>query len=244
VIWSKSAVSRRRFWGSARSRCRGRARRGRRPGRFRRRSPLPSPHRSAVRSRETASRVSRVRAAFSRPSHRHCDPIVPMLLQSPRTKKEQEAATDRSRLACQYNQHEDAFGMAQGQVPYLPLSGVLESAAATHAWRASVWISAAGHNEPSRCRTRTTALEAKPGRPAACRRVPAFGATCSFRCVPAIVSFLSPQPAFSRAAGTTLQCSLLAEHLVSPFRQCHQIGRRYKPSVFALKIGVANRTGP
>src|SRR6516162_8279822 len=36
-----------------------------------------------------------------------------------------------------------------------------------------------GHNEPSRCRTRTTALEAKPGRPVACRRVPAFGATSS-----------------------------------------------------------------
>jgi hypothetical protein len=90
VIWSKSAVTRRRFWGSARSRCRGRARRGRRPGRFRRRSPLPSPHRSAVRSRETASRVSRVRAAFSRPSHKHCDPIVPMLLQSSRTKKDRK----------------------------------------------------------------------------------------------------------------------------------------------------------
>ena len=169
MIWSKSAVSRRRFWGSARSRCRGRARRGRRPGRFRRRSPLPSPHRSAVRSRETASRGSRVRAAFSRPSHRHCDPIVPMLLQSPRTKKEQEAATDRSRLACQYNQHEDAFGMAQGQVPYLPLSGVLESAAATHAWRASVWISAWGHrrlSSPVHC---TAGLPSAPEMPCAAR---------------------------------------------------------------------------
>jgi hypothetical protein len=38
-------------------------------------------------------------------------------------------------------------------------------------------MSARSHDEPSRCRTGTTAIEAKPGRPAACRRVPAFGAT-------------------------------------------------------------------
>lgn len=33
-------------------------------------------------------------------------------------------------------------------------------------------MSESGHDEPSRCRTRTTALEAKPGRPAASRQCP------------------------------------------------------------------------
>ena len=60
-------------------------------------------------------------------------------------------------------------------------------------WSAGCWISRPssmsimGHDEPSRCGTRTTALEAKPGRPTACRRVPAFGATLSSSPVPAKV---------------------------------------------------------
>jgi HAMP domain-containing protein len=37
---------------------------------------------------------------------------------------------------------------------------------------------------------------------------------------------------------------LLAEHLVGPFHQRHQIGRRDETGILAGEVGVADRTGP
>ena len=50
-----------------------------------------------------------------------------------------------------------------------------------------------GHDEASRGRTRTTAFEAKPGTSAACRGVPAIGASFSLPHLPAKVSSLNTE---------------------------------------------------
>ena len=56
-LFPSSPVTRRRFWGSGRSRSRVSAERGRRPGRFRRRSPPPCFPRSGGRGRGTGGRA-------------------------------------------------------------------------------------------------------------------------------------------------------------------------------------------
>jgi hypothetical protein len=56
-LFPSSPVTRRRFWGSGRSRSRVSAERGRRPGRFRRRSPPPCFSRSGGRGRGTGGRA-------------------------------------------------------------------------------------------------------------------------------------------------------------------------------------------
>ena len=56
-LFPSSPVTRRRFWGSGRSRSRVSAGRGRRPGRFRRRSPPPCFPRSGGRGRGTGGRA-------------------------------------------------------------------------------------------------------------------------------------------------------------------------------------------
>jgi hypothetical protein len=42
----------------------------------------------------------------------------------------------------------------------------------------------------------------------------------------------------------TWRAALLAQYLVGPLGQRHQVRRRYEPSVFAIEISVADRTGP
>src|SRR6266404_4787243 len=65
-LFPSSPVTRRRFWGSGRSRSRVSAGRGRRPGRFRRRSPPPCFPRSGGRGRGTGGRNSGQRQPRSR----------------------------------------------------------------------------------------------------------------------------------------------------------------------------------
>ena len=38
--------------------------------------------------------------------------------------------------------------------------------------------------------------------------------------------------------------ALLAEDLIGPFYQCHQIGWRHEPRVLVFEVVVADRTGP
>lgn len=40
------------------------------------------------------------------------------------------------------------------------------------------------------------------------------------------------------------EVALLAEDLIGPFHQCHQIGRRHEPRVLAFEVVIADRTGP
>jgi hypothetical protein len=42
----------------------------------------------------------------------------------------------------------------------------------------------------------------------------------------------------------TWRAALLAEDFIGPRDQRHQVRRRYEPSVFAIEISVADRTGP
>jgi hypothetical protein len=37
---------------------------------------------------------------------------------------------------------------------------------------------------------------------------------------------------------------LLAEDLIGPFHQRHQIRRSDKPGILAIQVGIADRTGP
>jgi hypothetical protein len=48
----------------------------------------------------------------------------------------------------------------------------------------------------------------------------------------------------SRVVRAQRRDALFAEYLVSPLHQRHQIRRGYKPSILAVEVGVADRTGP
>ena len=40
------------------------------------------------------------------------------------------------------------------------------------------------------------------------------------------------------------RATLLAEYLIGPCHKRHQIRRRYKPSILAVEVAIADRTGP
>jgi hypothetical protein len=40
------------------------------------------------------------------------------------------------------------------------------------------------------------------------------------------------------------RAALLAEYLIGPHHKRHQIWRRYKPSILAVEVVIADRTGP
>ena len=44
--------------------------------------------------------------------------------------------------------------------------------------------------------------------------------------------------------GRSRRLLLLAEDLIGPLHQRHQIGRRHKPGILAFEVGIADRTGP
>jgi hypothetical protein len=51
------------------------------------------------------------------------------------------------------------------------------------------------------------------------------------------------QPALERVIRPR-RAALLAEYLVGPLHQRYQVRRSYKPSIFAVEVSIADRTGP